>query len=77
MGVDRRGGGASLASDRYALWVGTTPFACELSDREVVLTAGTLVIADRSARWLLALRPLVGLAWFALLVLRQRFRRHA
>lgn len=34
MGVDRRGGGASLASDRYALWVGTTPFACELSDRE-------------------------------------------
>jgi 4-amino-4-deoxy-L-arabinose transferase-like glycosyltransferase len=33
------------------------------------LTALTLVIVDRSARWLLALRPLVGLAWFALLVL--------
>jgi len=35
----------------------------------VVLTAGTLIIVDRSARWLLALRPLVGIAWTALLVL--------
>jgi len=35
----------------------------------VVLTAGTLVIADRSARWLLALRPLIGVGWLALLVL--------
>jgi 4-amino-4-deoxy-L-arabinose transferase-like glycosyltransferase len=35
----------------------------------VVLTAATLVAVDRSATWLLALRPLPGIAWFALLVL--------
>lgn len=29
----------------------------------------TLAIVDRSARWLLALRPLPGMTWFALLVL--------
>jgi 4-amino-4-deoxy-L-arabinose transferase-like glycosyltransferase len=29
----------------------------------------TLVAVDRSARWLLPLRPLLGMAWFALLVL--------
>jgi 4-amino-4-deoxy-L-arabinose transferase-like glycosyltransferase len=28
-----------------------------------------LIAVDRSARWLLALKPLVGIAWFALLVL--------
>lgn len=35
----------------------------------VGLAVLTLVILDRSARWLLALKPLIGLAWFALLVL--------
>jgi 4-amino-4-deoxy-L-arabinose transferase-like glycosyltransferase len=35
----------------------------------VVLAAGTLAVIDRSARWLLALRPLVGVAWLALLVM--------
>jgi 4-amino-4-deoxy-L-arabinose transferase-like glycosyltransferase len=35
----------------------------------VFLTLMTLVIVDRSARWVLALRPLIGVAWFALLVL--------
>lgn len=29
----------------------------------------TLAVVDRSARWLLTLRPIVGVAWFALLVL--------
>jgi len=33
------------------------------------LAALTLAIVDRSGRWLLALRPLVGLPWLALLVL--------
>jgi 4-amino-4-deoxy-L-arabinose transferase-like glycosyltransferase len=35
----------------------------------VVLTAGTLSIIDRSWRWLSALRPLPGIAWFIVLVL--------
>ena len=35
----------------------------------VGLTAGTLVVIDRSAAWLLALRPLAGIAWFGVLVL--------
>ena len=35
----------------------------------VALAAITLVVVDRSARWLLALRPMPGIAWFALLVL--------
>jgi 4-amino-4-deoxy-L-arabinose transferase-like glycosyltransferase len=35
----------------------------------VVLGAGTLVAVDRSARWLLALRPFPGVVWFLLLVL--------
>src|SRR5262245_41142393 len=35
----------------------------------VGLAIMTLAIVDRSARWLLGLRPLVGLVWFALLVL--------
>ena len=35
----------------------------------VGLAAATLVILDRSARWLLALRPLPGSAWLFLLVL--------
>ena len=35
----------------------------------VGLAAATLVILDRSARWLLALRPLPGLLWLFLLVL--------
>ena len=35
----------------------------------VGLAAGTLVIVDRSVRWLMALRPLPGVVWFALLVL--------
>src|SRR5215468_11297301 len=35
----------------------------------VGLAVLTLAIVDRSARWLLALRPLLGLTWFALLVL--------
>ena len=35
----------------------------------VVLTVGTLIAVDRSARWVLALRPLLGAAWAALLVL--------
>src|SRR5215212_4405343 len=33
------------------------------------LTIGTLVVIDRSAAWLLALRPLAGIAWFGVLVL--------
>src|SRR5262249_21426481 len=33
----------------------------------VGLTAVTLAIVDRSARWLLALRPLVGIVWLSLL----------
>jgi 4-amino-4-deoxy-L-arabinose transferase-like glycosyltransferase len=35
----------------------------------VGLAAATLAIIDRSARWLLALRPLPGIAWLLLLVL--------
>ena len=35
----------------------------------VVLTAGSLSLLDRSGRWLLALRPLPGIAWFCLLAL--------
>jgi 4-amino-4-deoxy-L-arabinose transferase-like glycosyltransferase len=35
----------------------------------VGLAVLTLTIVDRSARWLLALQPLYGFAWFALLVL--------
>ena len=35
----------------------------------VGLTVITLVIVDRSARWLLALKPLIGFAWFVILVL--------
>ena len=35
----------------------------------VGLAALTLLVADRSARWLFSLRPLVGAVWFALLVL--------
>src|SRR3984885_2882105 len=35
----------------------------------VGLTAVTLSIFDRSARWLLALRPLAGIGWFILIVL--------
>jgi 4-amino-4-deoxy-L-arabinose transferase-like glycosyltransferase len=39
----------------------------------IVMFAGlavlTLVIVDRSARWLLALRPVLGAVWFAVLVL--------
>lgn len=35
----------------------------------VGLAVLTLVIVDRSAKWLLTLRPLVGVAWFAVLVL--------
>jgi len=35
----------------------------------VGLAAATLVVLDRSARWLLALRPLPGLLWLFLLVL--------
>ncbi|MPZ37508.1 MAG: phospholipid carrier-dependent glycosyltransferase [Rhizobiales bacterium] len=35
----------------------------------VFLTAATLVIVDRSFRWVFALRPIVGAIWFALLVL--------
>jgi 4-amino-4-deoxy-L-arabinose transferase-like glycosyltransferase len=35
----------------------------------VGLAAATLIILDRSARWLLALRPVPGLAWLFLLVL--------
>jgi len=35
----------------------------------VGLAMATLAIVDRSARWLLVLRPLVGAVWFALLVL--------
>ena len=33
------------------------------------LAIATLVIVDRSARWLLTLKPLIGVAWFVLLVL--------
>src|SRR5207302_1971854 len=35
----------------------------------VALAAVVLALIDRSARWLLALRPLIGLIWFAALVL--------
>jgi 4-amino-4-deoxy-L-arabinose transferase-like glycosyltransferase len=35
----------------------------------VVLTAGALVAIDRSAAWLMVLRPLAGIAWFGVLVL--------
>jgi 4-amino-4-deoxy-L-arabinose transferase-like glycosyltransferase len=35
----------------------------------VALTALALIVLDRSARWLLALKPAVGIAWLALLVL--------
>jgi 4-amino-4-deoxy-L-arabinose transferase-like glycosyltransferase len=35
----------------------------------VALAALALIVVDRSARWLLALKPLVGIAWLALLVL--------
>jgi 4-amino-4-deoxy-L-arabinose transferase-like glycosyltransferase len=35
----------------------------------VGLAAVALIVVDRSARWLLALKPLPGIAWFALLVL--------
>jgi 4-amino-4-deoxy-L-arabinose transferase-like glycosyltransferase len=35
----------------------------------VGLAIATLAVIDRSARWLLALKPLPGLLWFALLVL--------
>jgi 4-amino-4-deoxy-L-arabinose transferase-like glycosyltransferase len=35
----------------------------------VGLAALALVLVDRSARWLLSLRPIAGVAWFALLVL--------
>jgi 4-amino-4-deoxy-L-arabinose transferase-like glycosyltransferase len=35
----------------------------------VVLAAGALVLFDRSARWLLALKPLYGVLWLALLVM--------
>ena len=33
------------------------------------LAIATLVIVDRSARWLLTLKPLIGVAWFVVLVL--------
>ncbi len=33
------------------------------------LAIATLVIVDRSARWLLTLKPLIGVVWFVLLVL--------
>ncbi len=35
----------------------------------VFLTVATLIAVDRSIRWVLALRPFLGVAWFALLVL--------
>jgi 4-amino-4-deoxy-L-arabinose transferase-like glycosyltransferase len=35
----------------------------------VGLAIGALAVVDRSARWLLALRPVLGLAWLAVLVL--------
>jgi 4-amino-4-deoxy-L-arabinose transferase-like glycosyltransferase len=35
----------------------------------VGLTAVTLAVADRSLRWVLALRPIAGFIWFAVLVL--------
>jgi 4-amino-4-deoxy-L-arabinose transferase-like glycosyltransferase len=35
----------------------------------VGLAAGTLIVTDRSARWLMALRPAVGIPWFVVLVL--------
>jgi 4-amino-4-deoxy-L-arabinose transferase-like glycosyltransferase len=35
----------------------------------IALTAGTLIVVDRSARWLLLLRPVAGIAWLAVLVL--------
>ena len=38
----------------------------------VGLAVVTLSIIDRSARWLLPLRPLLGMAWFALLVFKTR-----
>ncbi len=35
----------------------------------VALAVGALIVVDRSAAWLMALRPLPGIAWFAALVL--------
>ena len=35
----------------------------------VALVAATLVVFDRSARWLIAFKPLAGVAWFIVLVL--------
>jgi 4-amino-4-deoxy-L-arabinose transferase-like glycosyltransferase len=35
----------------------------------VGLAVVTLIVTDRSARWFLALKPLAGIAWFAVLVL--------
>ncbi len=35
----------------------------------VGLAAAALIVADRSARWLIVLKPAAGVAWFALLVL--------
>jgi 4-amino-4-deoxy-L-arabinose transferase-like glycosyltransferase len=35
----------------------------------VGLAAAALIVADRSARWLILLKPVPGVAWFALLVL--------
>jgi 4-amino-4-deoxy-L-arabinose transferase-like glycosyltransferase len=35
----------------------------------VVLAAGTVAVIDRSARWMLALRPLPGIIWLLVLVL--------
>jgi 4-amino-4-deoxy-L-arabinose transferase-like glycosyltransferase len=35
----------------------------------VALAVATLVILDRSARWLIALKPIAGVAWFVVLVL--------
>src|SRR5262249_39041081 len=35
----------------------------------VVLTVAALIGVDRSARWLLALRPIPGIVWFSVLVL--------
>ena len=35
----------------------------------VALAVGALIVVDRSAGWLMALRPLPGIAWFAALVL--------
>jgi 4-amino-4-deoxy-L-arabinose transferase-like glycosyltransferase len=35
----------------------------------VFLTAATLVVVDRSVKWVFSLRPIVGVVWFGLLVL--------